>query len=49
MRHAPVLFDYTAILDLQVSVADLKSDLAPLAISSVKEVEVKGGRKALAM
>ncbi|KAL7008328.1 ribosomal protein S7A [Cystobasidiomycetes sp. EMM_F5] len=38
-----------AILDLQVSVADLKSDLAPLAISSVKEVEVKGGRKALAI
>lgn len=38
-----------AIYDLQVSVNDLKSDLAPLAISSVKEVEVKGGRKALAM
>ena len=36
-----------ALLDLQNNVADLKSELAPLQISSAKEVDVKGGKKAV--
>ncbi|RSH82544.1 40S ribosomal protein [Apiotrichum porosum] len=36
-----------ALLDLQTNVADLKSELTPLQISAAKEVDVKGGKKAV--
>merc|ERR1712225_235142 len=36
-----------ALIDLEASVADLKAELRPLQISSAREVEVKGGRKAI--
>jgi len=36
-----------ALLDLQTNVADLKAELTPLQISSAKEVDVKGGKKAV--
>lgn len=36
-----------AILDLQTNVPELKSELAQLAISAAKEVDVKGGKKAI--
>lgn len=38
-----------AMLDLESSVADLKAELRGLQISSAKEVEVKGGKKAIVM
>ncbi|GAA97937.1 uncharacterized protein L969DRAFT_89771 [Mixia osmundae IAM 14324] len=36
-----------ALLDLQNSVADLKVELAPLQFSAAREIEVKGGKKAI--
>lgn len=36
-----------AILDLETNVPDLKAELRPLQISAAREVEVKGGRKAI--
>ncbi|PWN35485.1 putative 40S ribosomal protein S7 [Meira miltonrushii] len=36
-----------ALLDLEANVADLKAELRPLQISAVKEVDVKGGKKAI--
>lgn len=36
-----------ALLDLENNVADLKSDLRPLQISAAREVDVKGGKKAI--
>lgn len=38
-----------AFVDLEASVSDLKAELRTLQFSSAKEVEVKGGRKALVM
>lgn len=35
-----------AIIDLENNVQELKSDLRPLQISAVKEVDVKGGKQA---
>lgn len=40
---------YRAFVDLEASVSDLKAELRTLQFSSAKEVEVKGGRKALVM
>jgi small subunit ribosomal protein S7e len=39
----------TALLELESSVADLKTELRPLQISSAQEIDVKGGRKAVVM
>jgi len=36
-----------ALVDLQDNVNDLKSELRPLQISAAREVEVKGGKKAI--
>lgn len=36
-----------ALLDLQTNVSDLQNELAPLQISSAREVDVKGGKKAI--
>lgn len=36
-----------AILDLETNVPDLRSELRPLQISAAREVDVKGGRKAI--
>ena len=36
-----------AIIDLQNNVPDLKSEVAPLTISSAREIDVKGGKKAI--
>ena len=36
-----------AILDLENGVADLKAELRPLQISAAREVDVKGGKKAI--
>lgn len=36
-----------AILDLESNVPELKSELQQLAISAAKEVDVKGGKKAI--
>jgi small subunit ribosomal protein S7e len=36
-----------AILDLETNVPDLNAELRPLQISAAREVEVKGGRKAI--
>ncbi|EPQ27648.1 uncharacterized protein PFL1_04786 [Pseudozyma flocculosa PF-1] len=36
-----------AILDLEANVPELKSELRPLQISAAKEVDVKGGKKAI--
>lgn len=36
-----------ALLDLEANVSDLKAELRPLQISAVKEVDVKGGKKAI--
>jgi small subunit ribosomal protein S7e len=36
-----------AILDLETNVPELKSELQQLAISAAKEVDVKGGKKAI--
>lgn len=36
-----------AILDLETNVPDLKAELRPLQISAAREVDVKGGRKAI--
>ena len=36
-----------AIIDLRNNVPDLKSELAPLTISSAREIDVKGGKKAI--
>jgi len=36
-----------AILDLETNVPDLKADLRPLQISAAREVDVKGGKKAV--
>lgn len=36
-----------ALLDLQNNVPELQSELAPLQISSAREVDVKGGKKAI--
>ncbi|TXT15765.1 hypothetical protein VHUM_00268 [Vanrija humicola] len=36
-----------ALLDLQTNVPDLKAELAPLQISAAREVDVKGGKKAV--
>lgn len=36
-----------AILDLENNVPDLKAELRPLQISAAREVEVKGGKKAI--
>ena len=38
-----------ALVDLEASVPDLKAELRTLQFSSAKEVDVKGGRKALVM
>lgn len=35
-----------ALIDLENHVPELKADLRPLQVSSVKEVDVKGGKKA---
>lgn len=36
-----------AILDLEANVPELKAELRPLQISAAKEVDVKGGKKAI--
>lgn len=36
-----------ALLDLESNVPELKSELRPLQISAAREVDVKGGRKAI--
>lgn len=36
-----------ALLDLEANVSDLKAELRPLQISAAKEVDVKGGKKAI--
>lgn len=36
-----------ALLDLENNVADLKVELRPLQISAAREVDVKGGKKAI--
>jgi len=36
-----------AILDLETSVAELKAELRPLQFSAAKEIDVKGGKKAI--
>lgn len=36
-----------ALVDLSNNVPDLKAELAPLTISSAREVDVKGGKKAI--
>lgn len=36
-----------ALLDLENNVADLKAELRPLQISAAREVDVKGGKKAI--
>jgi len=36
-----------ALLDLENNVADLKSELRPLQISAAREVDVRGGKKAI--
>ncbi|SCV68493.1 BQ2448_614 [Microbotryum intermedium] len=36
-----------ALLDLENGVADLKAELRPLQISAAREVDIKGGRKAI--
>ena len=36
-----------ALLDLESNVPELKNDLRPLQISAAREVDVKGGRKAI--
>lgn len=36
-----------ALLDLENNVADLKSELRPLQISAAREIDVKGGKKAI--
>ncbi|SRR6266436_3993851 len=36
-----------ALLDLENSVPDLKSELRPLQISAAREVDVRGGKKAI--
>jgi small subunit ribosomal protein S7e len=36
-----------ALLDLESSVSELKTELRPLQISAAREVDVKGGRKAI--
>jgi small subunit ribosomal protein S7e len=36
-----------ALLDLEANVGDLKAELRPLQISAAKEVDVKGGKKAI--
>ncbi|KAK9475913.1 ribosomal protein S7e [Lipomyces japonicus] len=38
-----------AFYDLETSVADLKADLRPLQFAAAKEVEVSGGKKAIAI
>ena len=36
-----------ALLDLESNVSELKAELRPLQISCAKEIEVKGGKKAI--
>ncbi len=36
-----------ALLDLESSVPDLKSELRPLQISAAREVDVRGGKRAI--
>jgi hypothetical protein len=36
-----------ALLDLESSVAELKAELRPLQFSAAREIDVKGGRKAI--
>jgi small subunit ribosomal protein S7e len=36
-----------ALLDLESNVTDLKAELRPLQISAAREVDVKGGKKAI--
>ena len=36
-----------ALIDLENNVPELKDDLRPLAISAAREVDVKGGKKAI--
>lgn len=36
-----------ALLDLETNVNELKAELRPLQISAAKEVDVKGGKKAI--
>ncbi|KAI9313371.1 40S ribosomal protein S7 [Dichotomocladium elegans] len=38
-----------ALIDLENNVAELKSDLRPLTITAAKEIEVGGGKKAIAI
>jgi small subunit ribosomal protein S7e len=36
-----------ALIDLEASVGDLKAELRPLQISAAREVDVRGGKKAI--
>jgi len=54
MAHAPTTqIDETetsvaqALIDLENNVPELKSDLRPLQISAAREVDVRGGKKAI--
>jgi small subunit ribosomal protein S7e len=38
-----------ALVDLENSVPDLKSELRPLQISAAREVDVRGGKKAIVL